>query len=337
MAITGYSQFELENQKLQLFEMAEQDELGFGDLSETLKKGESWSGQYTARHSSGSNYEEAVTIAPVLDDKGTVNCFVGVCRDISEKLLHDQRLQQLEKFELVAKMAGGFAHDFNNLLSAIVGYTDMALLDMDKDSELGADMGRVLDAAGRAKLLVQQLQALSRRDYDEALVFMPQKTVHEVVALLKSMLPAGVMMTASVQDDSCEIFLPPAQFQKIVMSIGLHVVDALGEEDGCVEISLRNETLTQQQVVGKEGLVVGEYVVLRVSRDGKQMDAAKRADVFEDCYTTHDSVNAQSTGLAEVYGIVNHHKGCLEVEAVSGGGISFSVYLPCAVQDEADY
>lgn len=334
-AITGYSQFELENQKLQLFEKAEQDESDFGDLFEILKMGNSWSGQYTARHKSGSMYEEAVTIAPVLDDKGKVNCFVGVCRDISEKLLHDQRLQQLEKFELVAKMAGGFAHDFNNLLSSIVGYTDMALLDMDKDSELAADMGRVLDAAGRAKLLVQQLQALSRRDYDEALVFMPQKTVHEVVVLLTSMLPAGVMMSASVQDDSCEIFLPPAQFQKIVMSLGLHVVDALGEEDGCIEISLRNETLTQQQVASKEGLVAGEYVVLKVSRDGEQIDAAKRADVFEDCYTTHDSVNAQSTGLAEIYGIVNHHKGCLE--AVSGGGVSFSVYLPCAVQDETGY
>jgi len=144
------------------------------------------------------------------------------------------------------------------------------------------------------------------------------------------------MMDVSVQDDSCEIFLPPEQFQKIVMSIGLHVVEALGEEDGCIEISLRNETLTQLQVAKKEGLVDGEYVVLQVSSacDGKQMDAAKQTDIFESCYTTHDSVNAESTGLAEVYGIVNHNKGCLEAERVSGGGLSFAVYLPCAGQNE---
>jgi len=37
-AITGYSQDELENQKLHLFEMAEQDKSGFGELFEALKK-----------------------------------------------------------------------------------------------------------------------------------------------------------------------------------------------------------------------------------------------------------------------------------------------------------
>ena len=55
-----------------------------------------------------------MTIASVLDGKGEVNCFVGVCRDISEKLLRDQRLLQLQKFEIVSKMAGGFAHDLEN-------------------------------------------------------------------------------------------------------------------------------------------------------------------------------------------------------------------------------
>ncbi|HHJ80355.1 MAG TPA: PAS domain S-box protein, partial [Candidatus Tenderia electrophaga] len=334
-AITGYSQDELNNQTLPLFKMAKQDEVEFSGFFDALKNNVSWSGQFAARHRNGHMYEEAVTIAPVLDDKGDVNCYVGVCRDVSEKLLHDQHLLQLEKFEMLAKMAGGFAHDFNNLLSTIVGYTEMALLEMDKDSEPAADLGRVLDSAARAKFLVQKMQALSRQDYDKALAFMPQKTVHEVVALLKSMVPAGARINARVLSDGCEIFLAPAQFQTIVMSLGLYLVDALGDEKGQIDISLSNEVLTQQQVANKEGLQAGEYVVLTVASDCRQMKPLRQADFFERTDTAHEGVATQPIGLAEVYGIVNHNKACLEVECFPGGGIGFSVYLPCAHQGEA--
>ncbi len=328
--MTGDSQSELERRKPAVFEMAARNEPRCVDLFEKVQGGEPWSGQYTSRRSNGDSYEEEVTISPVLDDNGGVICFVGVCRDITEKLARDQRLQQLEKFEVVSKMAGGFAHDFNNLLSAIVGYTDMALLDMDKGSEQAADMARVLDAAGRAKLLVQQLLTLSRQDYDDALVFMPQKTVHEVIALLRAVLPAYAVINADVQEDACEIYLSPQEFQQVVMNLGLYAIDTMAQKNGCINLSLRDEVLTQQQLQTKEGLVAGEYVVMTLSNNGE----VEQTDILELGYTAHDNVGTQSTWLAAVHGIVSRNKGCLDIEGVPGEGVSLSVYLPCAHQHQ---
>lgn len=330
--MTGESQAELEKRKPAVFEMAERNEPCCVDLFEKVQGGEPWSGQYTLRRNNGDSYEEEVTISPVLDDNGGVICFVGVCRDITEKLARDQRLQQLEKFEVVSKMAGGFAHDFNNLLSAIVGYAGMALLDIDKDSEPAADMARVLDAAGRAKLLVQKLLVLSRQDYDDALVFMPQKTVHEVVALLRAVLPADAVINADVQEDAGEIYLSPQKFQQIVMNLGLYAIDTMAQKNGCIDLSLSSEVLTQQQPPTKEGLVAGEYVVMRLSNNG----TVAQADILELGYTAHDNVGTQSMWLAVVHGIVSGSKGCLEVESVPGEGLSLAVYLPCAHHHQRD-
>lgn len=50
-------------------------------------------------------------------------------------------------------------HDFNNILTPILGYARLALNDAEPGSRLHADLTQILDAAGRARALIEEILA----------------------------------------------------------------------------------------------------------------------------------------------------------------------------------
>ena len=72
------------------------------------------------------------------------------------KKLQDQMIQA-QKMEAIGTLAGGIAHDFNNILSAVIGYTELALIKVEKKSHLHRSLTEVLHAGNRAADLVKQI------------------------------------------------------------------------------------------------------------------------------------------------------------------------------------
>ena len=64
-------------------------------------------------------------------------------------------------------LAGGIAHDFNNILSAVIGCTELALINVEKGTALYNYLHEVFMAGGRAKDLVHQILTFSRQAEQE--------------------------------------------------------------------------------------------------------------------------------------------------------------------------
>ena len=96
----------------------------------------------------------------------------GFVKDISkEKTLQEEKTElenqliQTQKMEAVGTLAGGIAHDFNNLLGAIVGYTELARVDLPVENDtVDQHLRKVLSASGKATDLVKQILRFSRRE-----------------------------------------------------------------------------------------------------------------------------------------------------------------------------
>lgn len=69
--------------------------------------------------------------------------------------------------ESFGKLAGGIAHDFNNLLSSILGFTELARGEVEKDSGIQDDLQEVYTAGLRAKELVSQILAFARQSDED--------------------------------------------------------------------------------------------------------------------------------------------------------------------------
>ena len=81
----------------------------------------------------------------------------------AEKEKLQQKLLQAQKMESVGRLAGGVAHDFNNMLSVILGYTEMALEQVEPGQPLHAGLLEIQKAARHSADTTRQLLAFARK------------------------------------------------------------------------------------------------------------------------------------------------------------------------------
>ncbi len=87
--------------------------------------------------------------------------------DISNEKRLKEQLILAQKMEAIGTLAGGIAHDFNNILSAIIGFTDLAILGCAEESRTKQNLQAVLEAGHRTKELVGQILTFSRHNVQE--------------------------------------------------------------------------------------------------------------------------------------------------------------------------
>jgi PAS domain S-box-containing protein len=101
--------------------------------------------------------------SPNFNSDGKMIGAVGVLKDITQQRQLEVQLQQSQKMEAIGTLAGGITHDFNNILSAILGYTELAILEAKDESKIRHHLEKVQEAGNRARDLVNQILAFSRQ------------------------------------------------------------------------------------------------------------------------------------------------------------------------------
>src|SRR3712207_2229252 len=115
----------------------------------------------------------------------------GIARDVSDRRELEEQLRQAQKMEAVGQLAGGVAHDFNNLLTAIMGYGEVALANVDAartDGKVREAVEQIGLAADRASALTRQLLAFSRKQILQPEVVRLDALVSEVDPMLRRLI-----------------------------------------------------------------------------------------------------------------------------------------------------
>lgn len=267
-------------------------------------------------------------IIPLLNDDGDPEYIIGIALDITQQRKLEAQSRQAQKMEALGTLAGGIAHDFNNILAAILGHTEMSLINVQPNSKLSSRLNKVMQAGQRAKELVNQVLTFSRQKKPEKKPIEVNSIVREALKLLRASIPSTIEFKQDIQETPAVVFCDPTQLHQVVMNLCTNAALAMEETGGRLEIRLANIEVDQDSIGQDLDLKPGPYVRLSVSDTGKGMDKNTIERIFEPYFTTQPEGKGTGLGLSVVHGIVKSLDGAIKVYSEPGKGTTFRLYFP---------
>jgi len=246
----------------------------------------------------------------------------------------ERQLQQVMKLQAIGTLAGGIAHDFNNILFPIVGYTELTMDDIPKDSQAWKNLEEILKATHRAKELVKQILTFSRQGSHERKPLKVQFLIKEALKLLRATIPSNIDIETRVDENCGPINGDPTQIHQVIMNLCTNAYHAMQATGGKLEVELKEVDISYEKSVESVGMKVGPHLALTVKDSGCGMDQSVMERIFEPYYTTKEQGKGTGLGLSVIHGIVKNHGGDISVSSQPGNGATFTVYLPLI--DEID-
>jgi len=332
--LTGYSRKDAIGQNPRILKSGKHDTLFYKEMWDTLSRGDAWQGRFINKKKDGSLYEAKATITPILDEHGKITNFVSIKRDVTHEIKLEKQLIQSQKMEAIGTLAGGIAHDFNNILSAIMGYSELALIKAPKEKQLYNNVQNILHASHRAKDLVQQILTFSRKSEEEKAPVQISHLVKEALKFLRSSLPTTIEIREEIAREIGIVNANPTQMHQVIMNLCTNASHAMQKEGGILEVSLRNIDLDFHSIAQYPDIDPGKYLRLTVSDTGQGIAPEIMERIFEPYFTTEEKGVGTGMGLSVVHGIVKGHGGMVTVYSEPGKGSTFHVYIPLIQEEE---
>jgi PAS domain S-box-containing protein len=331
--VTGYKKTEVLGRNVCILKSGRQDVGFYRDLWNTISSGNVWRGRLVNRRKNGALYTEEASITPIRDEKGDIVNYVAVKRDITKISMLENQLHQAQKMEAIGTLAGGIAHDFNNILSAIMGYSELALLDSKGEASLTGHLKKLLKASQRAKDLVDQILAFSRKEEHELSPVDIEQIIRDALKLLRASLPATIDIKKHITAEDRIVIADQTQINQVIMNICTNSKHAMQNRGGELEIRLEEAVADKDFSLHYPALGADDYLLLTIRDTGHGMHREVLDRVFNPYFTTKQKGEGTGLGLAIVHRIIQNHQGQIRVQSEPGKGTKFSIYLPHAARD----
>ncbi len=264
----------------------------------------------------------AITSLDARGDEGVAITLDLTCRRRLEEQLHLAR-----RLESVGRLAAGVAHDFNNVLTAVGGYSELALRNLDDRASVSHYLVETLKQVRKGASLTRQLLAFGRRQRSAPPVIDLGRVVQDLERMLGRLIGEDVQMRLAIDPRRGRVLADPAQIEQIVMNLTVNARDAM-PNGGRLTIEIADRVLPEAATDPRGGAPGARYVALVVSDTGVGMDAATRERAFEPFFTTKERGRGTGLGLPAVHDAVAELGGFVRVESEPGSGTSFQVCLP---------
>jgi two-component system NtrC family sensor kinase len=244
---------------------------------------------------------------------------IGICtikRDVSkEKDLTDQ-LIRAEKMAEIGKLAAGVAHEINNPLTGILAFTEDVMSNLKEEDPIQEDMKVILRETMRCRSIVKNLLDFSRQEAPRLEEIDPNDVVEKTLVFVRR-LPQfkEIDISVNLDENLPSISGDSNQLQQVILNLLANSAEAMKtmNKKGNIEIA---SSLDDS----------GKNCLITVKDDGPGVPDDVKDNLFRPFYSTKGS---SGIGLAVCWGIIERHRGTIEVRNNELGGARFDIVLPC--------
>jgi len=254
-------------------------------------------------------------------------------KTITERKNIQARLQEAQKMEAIATLAGGIAHEFNNALCAVIPNIDLLKSKFPDSDEINKHAQPIQNSAERMAHLTSQLLAYARGGKYQPQQISLNNFVLDTLPLIKHIIKPGIKLETDLVEDFCYVEADLTQMQMVLLAVMMNAAEAI-EAQGYIRLTIRHEDIDEEFVKGHADSKPGSYVSLTIEDNGKGMNEETRSRVFEPFFTT--KFQGRGLGMAAVYGIVKNHDGMVTVGSELGQGTVVRIYLPAVDKPKAN-
>jgi two-component system, cell cycle sensor histidine kinase and response regulator CckA len=250
-----------------------------------------------------------------------------IALDTTEQRTLQENFAQSQKMQAIGQLAGGVAHDFNNVLTAIIGYSDLLLVNHRPTDPSFQDIMQIRQNANRAAGLVRQLLAFSRRQTLRPQVLQLADVLSELRMMLQRLVGEKIELDVGHGRDLWLVKADLNQFEQVVVNLVVNARDAMSASG---RIMVRTRNIGPEECAGfdEKSLTTGEYVLIEVQDTGHGIPPEVRDKIFEPFFTTKEVGKGTGLGLSMVYGIVKQTGGYVFCVSEPGQGATFRILLP---------
>ncbi len=332
--MSGYSAEEILGQTTDFLRKNAMNQPKLVAINQALENEQSVQVELDATRKDGSNYKTEVSISPVFNSTGEMTHFIGIHRDITQRLLTDEKLHQAQKIKAIGQLSGGLAHDFNNLLSVIVGNLELLRVGLDDKTQIARIVGAE-NAAHMGAHLTRRLLTFASQQRLKPAVTNVNDHIRNAMALLAPTIGETITLNEDLDEELWNTLTDPGEIETAVINLTINARDAMSQ-GGSITIITANVTLDRQRVEQAQlDLEPGEYVQLQVMDNGPGICKTIQERIFEPFITTKPDGEGGGLGLASVFGFAKQSGGCVELDSTEGEGTTVSVYLPRHVTEAA--
>ncbi len=256
-----------------------------------------------------------VAIAPLVSKEMKQIGRLIIFDDITDRDELERRLMQADKLSSIGLLAAGVAHEVNTPLAVISTYAQMLTKQVSGDDQKSKLLEKIAKQTFRASEIVNSLLNFSRTSPTEFVELDLNRVLRETITLVEHQFEkTGVATQLTLADDLPAVRGNAGKLQQVFLNLFLNARDAMG---GGGTLTVRSWT-------------EGRFAHIEVSDTGQGISEEHLARIYDPFFTTKGAKKGTGLGLSITYGIVQEHKGHIEVDSTPGNGTRFHLEFPAA-------
>jgi PAS domain S-box-containing protein len=271
----------------------------------------------------------------LLDEKGLIIGTLSSGEDITKRKETEVELIRAEKLTSLGQLAASVAHEVNNPLAGILVYTTLLLKKYQarklQTEETENQLLKMKKELERTSGIIRNLLDFSRQSDADMRPVEVNKVVEAALLLVKHQISLEhIKLELRLGQDLPLVLAGFDQIQQVLINLLLNAIQAMPEGG-----LLSTATSVAQNI--RIGETLKKTVRIDVTDTGVGIPKENLGKLFTPFFTTKEKGKGVGLGLPVVHGIIERHKGKIEVVSEVNKGTTFTIYLEAMDGKEGDH